>query len=156
MYGNMYAPYNPQNEVDKLNMKINEMERLKAQLQQQSIIPPAINQTFQLAPNSSTMRFADNIEIVKKELVVGDTPFFSNDLSVLWIKNTKGDIKSYELHEIVLKDDKDLLIDSLRAQIDELKREKVTKRESNNEYIDEPVESKKSSNVQSIPRNKKK
>lgn len=156
MYGNMYAPYNPQNEVDKLNMKINEMERLKAQLQQQSIIPPAINQTFQLAPNSNTMRFADNIEIVKKELVVGDTPFFSNDLSVLWIKNTKGDIKSYELHEIVLKDDKDLLIDSLRAQIDELKREKVTKRESNNEYIDEPVESKKSSNVQSIPRNKKK
>lgn len=156
MYGNMYAPYNPQNEVDKLNMKINEMEKLKAQLQQQSIIPPAINQTFQLAPNSGTMRFADNIEIVKKELVVGDTPFFSNDLSVLWIKNTKGDIKSYELHEIVLKDDKDLLIDSLRAQIDELKREKVTKRESNNEYIDEPVESKKSSNVQSIPRNKKK
>lgn len=156
MYGNMYAPYNPQNEVDKLNMRINEMEKIKSQLQQQLMTPPAINQTFQLAPNSSTIKYANNIEDVKKELVSGDTPFFSNDLSVLWIKNTKGDIKSYEIHEIVLKDDKDLIIEGLMAQIEELKKDKVVKYEPSNEHVNESIESKKSNNVQSISRNKKK
>ncbi len=156
MYGNMYAPYNPQNEVDKLNMRINEMEKIKSQLQQQLMTPPAINQTFQLAPNSSTIKYANNIEDVKKELVSGDTPFFSNDLSVLWIKNTKGDIKSYEIHEIVLKDDKDLIIEGLMAQIEELKKDKVVKYEPSNEHINESIESKKSNNVQSVSRNKKK
>ena len=156
MYNNPYINYSPQNEIDKLNNKIAEMERLRSQIQQQSIVPPAINQTFQIAPNSSTMRFANNIEDVRKELVAGDTPFFSNDLSVLWIKNTKGDIKSYELSEIVLKDDKDILIDSLKAQIEELKKEKVDRYESSHEYADESSENKKSSNVQQISRNKKK
>ena len=152
----MYTQYNPQNEIDRLNAKINEMEKIKAQLQQQTLLPPAINQTFQLANTGSGIKYANTIEDVEKEYVYGETPFFSNDLSVLWIKNTKGDIKSYELQEIVLKDDKDLLIDSLKAQIDELKKEKVINNESSYKHVDESIEGKKSSNVQSISRNKKK
>lgn len=157
MYGNPYITnYNPQNEIDKLNTKIGEMERLRTQLQQQSLVQPAINQTFQLAPNSNGMKFANNIDDVRKELVASDTPFFSKDLSVMWIKNIKGEIKSYELQEIVLKDDKDLLIDSLKAQIEELKKERNYNEQSNSKYVNGSTESEKSSNVQQIPRNKKK
>jgi hypothetical protein len=85
---------------------------------------PAINQTFQLAPNgTNTMRYANTIDDVGKEIVYGDTPFFSKDMSVLWIKNTKGSIKTYELNEIIPKDSKDMQIEFLQSQIEELRKE---------------------------------
>ena len=63
-------------------------------------------------------------------MVIGDTPFFSNDMSIVWIKSTNGEIKSYELKEIIQKDEKDIQIEYLQAQIEELKKE-VKKDESN-------------------------
>ena len=45
-------------------------------------------------------------------------------------KNTKGDIKTYELKEIVQKDEKDIQIEYLQAQIEELKKG-MNKDESN-------------------------
>ena len=109
--------YNPQASIDRINAQIAELEKIKAQIP----APPAINQTFQLAGNSG-IKYANSIDDVNKEMVIGDTPFFSNDLSVLWIKNNKGEIKTFELNEIIQKDDKDLLIDSLKLQIEELKK----------------------------------
>ena len=67
------------------------------------------------------MRYANTIDDVNKETVYFDTPFFSKDMSVLWIKNVKGDIKTYELNEIIPKDAKDMQIEFLQAQINELK-----------------------------------
>ena len=75
-------------------------------------------------------------------------------MSVVWIKNVKGEIKTYELNEIILKDDKDIKIDFLMAQIEDLKKE-ITKNESNaNTY--EPIEVEKSTVVQTIPKFAKK
>lgn len=109
--------YNPQMYVDRLNSQIRELETLKGQ------IPMPITQNFQLAPSGS-MKYVDSIDEVEKSMVVGDTPFFSKDMSVLWVKNIKGDIKSYELKEIVKKDEKDLRIEYLEAQLEELRRGK--------------------------------
>ena len=39
---------------------------------------------------------------------------------MLWIKNSAGDIKAYELEEIIEKDEKDLQIEYLTAKINEL------------------------------------
>ena len=55
------------------------------------------------------------------QIFLRETPFFSKDMSIVWIKNSKGDIKSYELEEIIPKAEKDLQIELLQAQIDELK-----------------------------------
>jgi hypothetical protein len=118
--------YNPQMYVDRLNNQIRELEALKGQ------IPPLqqpITQNFQLAPSGNGLKYADSIEEVEKSFIVGDTPFFSKDMSVVWIKNNK-EIKSYELKEIIQKDEKDLKIEYLEAQIEELKKE-VNKDESN-------------------------
>lgn len=120
MYNNPYANiYNTQPSLDRINEQINQLENMKKQMQNNT---PAINQTFQLAPtNNHTMRYADTIDDVSKEMVYFDTPFFSKDMSVLWIKNIKGDIKSYELNEIVPKDSKDFEIEYLKNQIEDLK-----------------------------------
>ena len=81
-------------------------------------------------------------------MVMGDTPYFSKDMSVVWVKNTQNQIKTYELNEVVLKDDKDLMIESLQIQLNEMKG-MIENAKSNDVNDDEPVKSKKSTNVSS-------
>lgn len=133
--------------IDRINAQINELEKIKAQIQQPQ---PSINQTFQLAPNRETMRFAETIEEVKREMVVGDTPYFSKDMSVVWIKNAKGDIKTYEMQEIIEKDEKDLQIEYLQLQIENLRKE-INNAKSTNKYTDESSENETTTSI-SIPR----
>lgn len=124
MYNNAYMnPYNQQISLDRINNQINELEKMKAQMQQTMQPQPTnLTQNFQIAPtNNHTVRYANTIEDVAKEQVFYDTPFFSKDMSVLWFKSAKGDIKSYELNEIVPKDSKDFEIEYLKSQIEELK-----------------------------------
>lgn len=124
MYGNPYMPqtFNRQEAVDRINANMNELERLKQQLQQPQQVQQPITQNFQLAPqNRDVIKYATSIEEVNRDMVIGDTPYFSKDMSVVWIKNTKGEIKTYELTEIIPKDSKDLQIELLQSQIEELK-----------------------------------
>ena len=107
--------YNPQMYYSKIDNQIRELEAMKGQ------IPQPITQNFQISP-VNTLKMADSIDEVEKTMVMGDTPFFSRDMSILWIKNIKNEIKSYELKEIVQKDEKDLKIEYLEAQIEELRR----------------------------------
>ena len=123
MYNNQFMyPYNPQVNIDRINNQISELEKIKNQLQQPQTQPTNLTQNFQLAPTSrDIIRYASSIDEVQKDMVIGDTPYFSKDMSVVWIKNIKGEIKTYELSEIVPKDDRDLQIEFLMSQIDELK-----------------------------------
>ena len=122
MYNNPYMnQFNSQVSIDRINEQINNLEKMKSQIQQPTQ-QPAINQTFQLAPtHQGGMRYANTIDDVNKEVVYADTPFFSKDMSVLWIKNNKNDIKTYELNEIIPLDSKDMQIQYLQSQIEELK-----------------------------------
>lgn len=124
MFGNPYMNnYNPQISIDRINNQIAELEKLKSQIPQAPMATPTnLTQNFQIAPNNNTsMKYVDSIEEVQRDYVVADTPYFSKDLSVLWIKNSKNEIKAYELNEIVQKDEKDLQIEFLMAQVNELK-----------------------------------
>lgn len=154
MFGNPYVnTYNPQASVDRINNQIAELEKMKSQIPQAPMQP--ITQNFQIAPNNnSVIRYANNIDEVQKDFVIGDTPYFSKDLSVLWIKNTKGEIKTYEVNEVIQKDEKDIQIEMLQAQIEEMKKVKVN--EPSYEYVDEPIKDEKSTSIQSTTRNKKK
>ena len=147
MYNNPFQNYNQQLEREKLDAQIAKLQQMRDGLNQP--MQPSINQTFQLAPQGG-MKFVNSIEDVKKDIVYIDTPYFSHDLSVMWVKNNKGDIKSFELKEIVQKDQKDVIIDSLQIQLDEMSK-KIKELEENaksvNEYIDEPIESEKSASV---------
>ena len=122
MFGVPYTNiYNPQTSVDRINSQIAELEKMRDNIPQVQT-PTNLTQNFQISPSSnSAIRYANSIDEVQKDFVVGDTPFFSRDMSVLWIKNIKGEIKAYELNEIVQKDEKDLKIELLESQLEELK-----------------------------------
>lgn len=139
MFNNPYMNgFNPQMNIERVNNQIAELEKIKSQLQN-PVQPTNLTQNFQIAPtNKEVIKYANNIDEVNRDLVVGDTPYFSKDMSVVWIKNTKGDIKTYELKEIVPKDDKDIKIEFLMAEIEQLK--KGIKDEPSNSNNDEPIE----------------
>lgn len=160
MYGNLYPnAYSPQASLDRINAQMAELERAREQLQKPQQQPTNLTQNFQIAPtNHEIIRYASSIDEVQRNLVIGDTPYFSRDMSVVWIKNAKGEIKTYELSEIVPKDNKDLQIEYLQAQIEELKKE-MKKNEPNddvNEPITVSVESEKSSDVSTVSKPSKK
>lgn len=170
MYNTQY--YNNQANLDRVNNQIAELERIKMQMQQPISQPTNLTQNFQLAPaNRDLIKYASSIEDVQKEMVVGDTPYFSKDMSVVWIKNTKGEIKTYELTEIVPKDAKDIQIELLQNEINELKKEmkkydehitNVVESEdtTNTEWYDEttgePIKENKPTGIQRISRSKTK
>lgn len=140
MYNNPYMSniYNPQMTIDRLNEEINKLERMKTQMQQPVQQPTNLTQNFQLAPtNRDVIKYANSLEEVQRDMVIGDTPYFSKDLSVVWIKNTKGEIKTYELSEIIPKDEKDLQIELLQQQVNKLTKE-VNKYEQHTPTVSEP------------------
>lgn len=143
MYNGQYIPqyqqYNPQTTVDNIDEQINRLQKIRTQIQQPSQ-PTSINQTFQIAPTThSAMKYANSMDDVKKEMVMGDTPFFTKDMTVLWVKSTSGDVKTYELNEIVAKDEKDLQIALLQGQIEELKKEMRNHEWSNTNVVEPKV-----------------
>lgn len=159
MYNNPYMisqNYNQQSMNERIDNQIAQLQQMKEQMKHQQ--PTSINQTFQLAPQQNGIRFANSLDDVNKEMVYVDTPFFSKDMSVVWIKNNKNEIKAYELNEIVPKDEKDIKIDFLLAQIEELKKG-MRKDESYdviNESITKSNEDEKSSNVSNVSKSTKK
>lgn len=111
-----------------------------------------ITQNFQLSPTHTGMRFANSIDDVRKELVYFETPYFSRDMSVMWIKNVRGEIIPYEIKRIVIKDEKDMQMEKMQKEIEELK-EKLNEKpndESSNDNGDEPIKNEKSTNVSNV------
>ena len=149
----MYGYNNPQANLERINSQMAELEKMRQQLQQQSMSQPTnLTQNFQITPtNTYNMRYAKSLDEVNKTLVFVETPFFSNDMSVVWIKDSKNNIKTYELNEIVPKDEKDIMIENLQMQINEMKGmiENAKSNESDNakhnEYVADTTKEIKSS-----------
>lgn len=141
MYNNSYNPnyisnYNPNTNQQNFNERIdNEIAKLQQMKNNNNQQIPAINQTFQLAPQANLLKIVNNIEDVKKELAIGDTPFINNDYSILWIKNAKGEIRTFNLEEIKPKDEKDMIIEDLKFQIYNLNN-KIQEMNLNEQYND--------------------
>ena len=148
------SPMYEQNMYDQIDNQIKQLQQMKEQVKHNQ--QPAINQTIQLSPTSNnTIKYVGDVNEVSKELVFGDTPFFSKDMSIVWIKNSKGDIKTYELKEIVPMDERDLLIQNLQMQVNELRKEVKTNAKSIDANDDESNSSKESTDV-SVSRTSKK
>lgn len=107
-----------QNMNERIDNEIERLKQMKSNIQQP--LQP-ITQNFQFAPANTGIKYSNTLEDVQKEVVYTDTPFFSKDFSVLWLKHPKGDIRCFELKEIIPKDEKDMQIEYLQAQINELK-----------------------------------
>ena len=173
MYPRQYIPnYNINQQSmyeQQIDNEINSLQQMKDRLKNNAVQQPAaINQTFQLAPqNNNVIKFVNSIDDVQKELAITDTPFINKDYSMLWIKNAKGDIRTFELIEIIPKDEKDILIEDLQKQVSrlsnqikEMSRNEQQYNETSDEYeseqFDKPVESKTTSNVSNVRTSKSK
>ena len=151
-------PYNNQMYQQDLQNMRDRIDRQLQQIQQNpnTGLPTPITQNFQLAPNQSStgIKYVSNIDDVKRELVFSDTIFLNKEYNTMWIKNTKGDIRTFSIMEMIQKDEKDIEIENLQAQILELKG-MINNAEHANANVDEPTTSKKSTNVSNDRTSKK-
>lgn len=127
----MFNPYNNQMYMNDLQQMRDRIDRQMQMANQNNQQPTPITQNFQIAPNQSNqgIKYVSSIDDVKKELVFTDTLFVTKDFKQLWFKNASGDIKTYDLSEVIELDEKDKKIAELMARIDTLEKEK-----SNEQY----------------------
>lgn len=119
------------------------IDQANGQLNQLHTSP--ITQNFQLSPISN-FKIVGAREDVDKEMVLNDTYFLGKDLKDFWIKNSRGDVRSFEVKEIIPKDEKDLLIEKLQKQIEEMRRDDRT--------TNEPVTKEQSEDVSDVSASK--
>lgn len=153
-----------QNMRDRLDKQMMQIQQSQQVMQNSNQQPTPITQNFQLAPNNNTIndfdaKYAKDVEDVKNTLTLKNTLFVNKEMSVLWLKDATGNIKSYTLTEIIQKDAKDVEIDNLKIQneqnnqiilnlqkqLEDLKG--VVLNESNVKYDDANVTKQKSANV---------
>lgn len=133
-----------QNIIQNAQTRLNQLNNQPTPQQQ---VP--ITQNFQLAPtqNNNGIRFVNSLDDVKKELVFNDTMFVNKEYTQLWVKSVAGEIKTYELKEIIELDEKDRKIADLMAKIDILEKEKIINAKYDNANVNESTTTKKSTNV---------
>lgn len=180
MYGNNNNPYvrpfnnmiSQQSMYEQIDNEINNLqqmrERMKNNQLQQPIQPTNLTQNFQIAPQSNNgIKVVNSVEDVQKELAITDTPFVNNNYTTLWIKNAKGEIRTFNIEEIKPKDEKDLIIEDLKSQIYQLNSQikemntyEQQHNETSNEYeskqLDEPIKNEKPTNVSNVKPSKPK
>ena len=148
MYGNPYNSQMYMQDLQGLRDRIDRQMQIANQNQPQAT---PITQNFQLAPNQNNgIKYVNSIEDVKKELVLADTLFVNKEYTLLWHKNASGEVKTYELKEIIELDEKDRKIADLMARINALESEmKDNEPEYDNANVVTTSASKKSKNGKS-------
>ena len=152
---NMQELQNMKERIDKQMQQIQQLNQ--NQMQQQPQIPQ-VNQTFQLAPNPTNneleSKYANNIDEVKNTFVMKTGVFVNKDFTSMWVKTTDGNIKTYELNEVIQQDPKDVEINNLKLELQKM-REMINydnKSDVDNTDYDESNESK---NAKKLSNNKR-
>lgn len=162
----MAYPYYPNNQIymqnmqdlqnmrEKIDRQMQQMQQLNQNQMQQQQQPVPITQNFQLAPNPTNneleSKYANNIDEVRNTFVMKTGVFVNKDFSSMWVKTTDGNIKTYELNEVIQQDPKDVEINNLKQEIQRMREMINYGNESNvnNSNYDESNESK---NAKKLP-----
>ena len=159
----MAYPYYPNNQLymqnmqdlqnmrEKIDRQMQQIQQLNQNQMQQQPQIPQVNQTFQLAPNPTNneleSKYANNIDEVRNTFVMKTGVFLNKELNTLWIKNTNGDIRTFELSEIIDIDPKDKEIAILKQELEKMKEMISNESNGNNTDNDGADESKKSARI---------
>lgn len=135
-----------QNMKERIDKQMQQMQQLNQNQMQQQPTPTNLTQNFQLAPNPNNneleSKYVNNIDEVKGIFVMKTGVFLNKELNTLWIKNTNGDIRTFELNELVEIDPKDREITMLKQELEKMKEMISNESNGNSTIIDEPNESK--------------
>ena len=142
-----------QNMKERIDKQMQQMQQFNQnQIQNQQPIPQ-INQSFQLAPNPTNneleSKYVNNVDEVKGIFVMKTGVFLNKELNTLWIKNTNGDIRTFELNELVEIDPKDREIAILKQELEKMKEMISNESNGNSTIINEPNESKTTTKLSS-------
>jgi len=150
----MPYPYYPNNQYYMQNMQDlqNMREKIDRQMQQiqqqnqmqQQPVPqpqPQIHQSFQLAPQSSfseiQAKYVSDINDVKNTFVMSLGMFLNKEMTTLWLKNINGEIRTFSLNEIIEQDPKDIEINNLKQELENMKS-LINENKNKEEKVDMP------------------
>lgn len=118
---NQFYMQDLQNMRDRID---NQMRQIQQQ-NQQPIQQPQIHQSFQLAPQSSfseiQAKYVSDINDVKNTFVMSLGMFLNKEMTTLWLKNINGEIRTFSLNEIIEQDPKDIEINNLKQELENMK-----------------------------------
>lgn len=121
---NQFYMQDLQNMREKIDRQMQQMQQLNQQ-QQQPTMQPQIHQNFQLAPqpNASEIqaKYVTDVEEVKNTFVISFGLFINKELNTLWLKNINGEVRTFALSEIIEQDPKDVEINNLKQEIENMK-----------------------------------
>ena len=140
-----------QNMREKIDRQMQQMQQLNQNQMQQQPTPTNLTQNFQLAPNPTNneleSKYVNNIDEVRNTFVMKTGVFLNKELNTLWIKNTNGDIRTFEVNELVEIDPKDREIALLKQELEKMKEMISNESNGNNTDNDGADESKKSARI---------
>ena len=120
------------------------------QSQQNYYQPPQVTQNFQLAPmnnqNELEGKFVSDIKEVEDTFVIKTGVFLTSDLSMLWVKDSSGKIRTFNTNEVIELDEKDKEILALKDEIAKLKGDNNGEQYTN-EYVVKSTTKKKSTKL---------
>ena len=163
----MAYPYYPNNQIymqnmqdlqnmrEKIDRQMQQVQQMNQNQMQQQPTPTNLTQNFQLAPNPVNneleSKYANNIDEVKNTFVMKTGVFLNKDFTSMWVKTTDGNIKTYELNEVIQQDPKDVEINNLKQEIQKMREMINYGNESNvnNSNNDESNESKNAKKLSS-------
>lgn len=161
MYGNnnQYYLQNMQNLQDMKDRIENQMKQIQqSQMQMQQPVPQPTNltQNFQITPTSTNAemqaKYVSNVDEVKNTFVMSVGVFVNKELDTLWFKNVNGEIRTFSLNEIIEQDPKDLEIQRLKQELEEMKGMVGNANEFDNTDTTKQLENEKSTRVSSSKR----
>ena len=137
---------------DRIDNQIKSYQQ--TQMQQPQI--PQVTQNFQITPQTNNSeiqaKYVTNINDVKNTFVMTTGIFVNKEMNTLWLKNINGDIRTFNLQEIIEQDPKDIEIQNLRNEIERMKGMIFNANESVNADIDESITSSKPKGVSNSKR----
>ena len=152
---NQYYMQDLQNMKDRIDRQMQQVQQMNQNQMQQQPQIPQVNQTFQLAPNPTNneleSKYANNIDEVRNTFVMKTGVFVNKDFTSMWVKTTDGNIKTYELNEVIQQDPKDIEINNLKKELQKM-REMINydnKSDVDNTDYDESNESKNAKKLSS-------
>ena len=128
-----YNPYNNNNGLvlqdlqsmrDRIDRTMQQYQQNQFNQPQQQV--PQVTQHFQLAPSSINngdmqAKYVTDVNEVKNTFVMSTGLFLDKNMNTLWVKNANGDIRTFTLTEQIEKDEKDVEIDNLKKELNDIK-----------------------------------
>lgn len=145
-----------QNLQDMRDRIDNQIKNYQQTQMQQPQMPTNLTQNFQITPQTNNSeiqaKYVTNINDVKNTFVMTTGIFVNKEMNTLWLKNINGDIRTFNLQEIIEQDPKDIEIQNLKNELERMKGMIFNANESVNTDVDESITSSKSKGVSNSKR----